>query len=161
MIPVYQSIVDAKLGDCERAALCSLLEIDPKDVPNFSEPENSNPDCFSKVLFDHGYQRVMQLEHSSERYNKSFKSLWEYEGIKGCFYGTVYSPRFYSKENPLCHAVVIDHNFNIVHDPNPNNAGLKSYPCADELGNNGILLINVIQKIGVMKRLQGLQAKPK
>ncbi len=44
------------------------------------------------------------------------------------------------------HAVIIDKNYNIVHDPNHNNEGLSSYPMAEELGYNGIINIYLINK---------------
>ena len=47
------------------------------------------------------------------------------------------------------HAVLIDNNFNIVHDPNPNYKGILKYPLADILGYNGIIKVDGFKKMRI------------
>ncbi len=73
------------------------------------------------------------------------------EGVDGYFYASVYSPKYYNPNDnpPVTHAVIIDKNLNIIHDVNPENSNVITYPEADKLKYNGILdvfMINPISK---------------
>lgn len=67
-------------------------------------------------------------------------------GVNGYFYCSVLSPKYFSWEHMGTHAVICDKNFNIVHDPNPEYKGIKSYPLASIIGFNGIIGVYNIRK---------------
>lgn len=150
MKPVFQQVVDSQKGDCMKAVIASLLEKSMEEVPNFIEFEN----WWAKkqeYLEENGYKEVCTLWNPNppnggkvlEKY--SLDSIKNYEGIGGYFYASVNSPKFH--ETGGTHAVVIDKDFNIVHDPNPNYKGLKIYSKSDVIQYNGILYVTIIEKI--------------
>jgi hypothetical protein len=123
MIPVNQEIINKDFGDCQRAVYASLLELPLDAVPNFLRhgvrwilvyrqflhtcgwvPDWINGRYYKNLSiyakgFEAKYQRP-QLEHS----------------INGYFAASVKS-KTYKHTN---HAVVIDINGVVIHDPNPN-----------------------------------------
>jgi len=156
MIPVYQTIVDKNKGNCMQAAIASLLEMNLNEVPNFIESNNPWGDFFQFILdseFEfHGtlYNHPIFNESCKPEYNTIHK-LKDEVGFKGCFFASVYSPKYYNWEIPweqayphVTHAVICNKNWEIIHDPNPFNANLKTYPRADKLGYNGILSVSLI-----------------
>jgi hypothetical protein len=67
------------------------------------------------------------------------------------FFASVLSPKYfnYTSGFTATHAVLIDKDYNIVHDPNPAYQEILNYPLANLLGYNGILdvyLINPVPK---------------
>jgi len=109
MKPVDQSIVDPKRGDCFRASIASLFELELEQVPHFK-------------LFKDKWFPI---------YNYFIRSLgWEYEGyafpkthkisetcnVNGYLCADVPSRTFPN----IGHSVVIDLKGVVVHDPNPN-----------------------------------------
>jgi len=152
MIPIYQTIIDPGKGNCMQAAVASLLELPLEQVPNFIESQNPQHD-FLQLALDLGYDVLGSLynyPHSEYSTIHQLQSDDEIIGIKGFFYATVYSPKYYDKSkgpnrlSQITHAVIIDKNYHIVHDPNPNNQGIIQYPEAEELGYNGILNLMMI-----------------
>jgi hypothetical protein len=161
MHKVYQTIVDKGYGNCMQAAIASLLELSLKEVPNFIEYKN---DWFSplwELLKKYGYEyngclyninryriinkrKGLQTVHLKTNFNK----IKQMEGVKGYFFASVYSPKFYNpNEDPATtHAVIIDKKFNIVHDVNPENINI-TYPESKLLKYNGILDIFIINPI--------------
>lgn len=161
----YQKIVDKGKGDCMRAALCSLLEVDPTNVPNFIELENTwiHIDNF---LINHGYSysgclhniRYGELFNPSERcfrnigYNDAAVlrkgNLEDKYSIDGLFLAAVLSPKYFSLETPTqTHAVLCDKDLNTVFDPNQEYSNILRYPLADLLGYNGIVNVYLIEKL--------------
>ena len=146
-----------------QAAVASLLELPLEDVPNFIEFRHDWFDVFWKFLKERGYTydgciynynqyRIINKRLGRETAKNLKTSLYrvkKLEGVKGYFYASVYSPRYYNpKDNPpTTHAVIIDKNYNIVHDVNPMYLGLKEYPEAKKLRYNGILDIYMIRPI--------------
>ena len=153
MKKVYQQNVNSLNGDCMRAVVASLFEERIENVPNFIEYGHEWWLVFEEYFRDKGYKQSIAL-YNPIMYSKnileefSFEQLKNYNGVDGYFYATVNSPTF----NPdgdltgTTHAVVIDKNFNIVHDPNPNYKNEKRlYPLHDKY--NGIRSIEVFEKI--------------
>lgn len=132
MKPVFQQIVDKDSGDCFRACLASILELDCEDVPNFRAMVNES----GADMMD------FAREWCLKNYNISLVSIFmnkipdcgdDFRLTGGCE-GT---PLIASYESPnlegCTHAVVgeIDKhglNITITHDPNPNGKPIESYP---------------------------------
>lgn len=135
MKKVYQTIVDAGKGNCMQAACASLFDLSLEDVPNFIETHgevNANLQ-FWKFVKGRGYHycafNSSYINGKDERkrfYSLDFvKELLEYDGgIKGYFYASVLSQTF----KDCTHAVIINKEMNIVHDPNPNGKALLLKP---------------------------------
>lgn len=152
MKKVYQQNVSNVNGDCMRAAIASLFDEEIENVPNFIENGTEWWNIFENYFKSKGYKEVTYLynpvmwpgvlpEFSLDRIN-------DFKGVNGIFYGSVCSPTY----NPngdlsgITHAVLIDKNFNIVHDPNPNFKDIKiTYPLHDKY--NGIRQIEIFEKI--------------
>jgi hypothetical protein len=64
--------------------------------------------------------------------------------VDGYYPATVISS-YTTKKRFVTHAVVIDKDFNVVHDPNP--AYQKKYPYAEKLGYNGIIGVTLFEKV--------------
>lgn len=117
MKKVDQSIIDQGYGDCTRACIASLLELELDAVPNF-------------IRFGTRYARTMWAFLKSLDYHPigtGFPQGLEYPNgnvlretpnIDGFVMASVPSKIF---EN-TGHSVIIDLNGLVVHDPNPNKA---------------------------------------
>lgn len=150
MIPVFQTVVDKTKGNCMQAAMASLFEVELEKVPNFIEYEHwFHP--FYEFIKEQGAEYDGCL-YNGDKVLKEFKpeQIKNYPGINGFFYASVYSPKYYDPNTPegrnTTHAVIIDKDLNIVHDPNPAYKGLKHYPCHEQMGHNGILHIYLINR---------------
>lgn len=139
----------AKSGNCLQAATASILEIPLDDVPHFLSFGNLWWEKYCEYFFSIGY-RVVKYISNPRRLGylgeDEFNIIQDMPGINGYFMGTVLSPRFYNFDNlHATHAVIIDKDYNIVHDPYypPETV----YPHADRLGYNGIVGIDIIEKI--------------
>jgi hypothetical protein len=166
MKKVYQRIIDPMKGDCFKCCICSILELDYDDVPNFVESEHWFLDAHDFCL-KHGYElytdtlwnpNVCYLENPANFCFKTYEpddrflltSITPDKGVDGYFMATVYSPKYTNgKEHPMSHlhAVICDIDFNIVHDPNPEYQGIIQYPYAKIIGYNGIRTIDTMIKI--------------
>jgi hypothetical protein len=162
MTPVYQTIFDNKRGNCQAAVWASLLHLDLQHVPNFVEFDDDH-DAVCKFLLDFGYQfecyivneNRLDLSHEAKATYPFLKNgLPSFGHIDGFYDAVVYSPRFFDEERfyndpsykTVCHAVVVDKDLNIVHDPNPNYSGIKKYPLADVIGYNGVIGVCLYSK---------------
>lgn len=152
---VYQRRVNNITGDCMQCAIATLFNKTYEEVPNFIELENWF-DALHKFATTEGYEyrgmlhNPINKEGVVERYFIGTLDRWE--GVNGLFYASVYSPKFFRPEQintgeAVTHAVIIDKNYNIVHDPNPEYKDLKEYPMAKEIGFNGILHVTLLEKI--------------
>jgi len=159
MIKVYQTIIDKDHGNCMQAAIASLLELPLEAVPHFKE-EKSWFGSMYKFLRELGYDIDGTLYNRTDglisgtlmkKYEDRFNDIKEMEGVGGFFYAGVYSPKYYTlaehRKDSVTHAVIIDKDFNIVHDVNPEYAELNKYPYADEIGYNGIQDIMMINPV--------------
>lgn len=143
MKPVDQTIVDNGKGDCMRAVCASLFEIDINQVPNFIEFDRLWYFLMSMFFTVRGYK----IDH-----NCYYPESLTYENsIGGYFYASVPSKTY----KGVRHAVVIDMNGVIVHDPNPNKLwqGLSFYNNEDDGGRyfHTFKLINKNQEIPFKK----------
>lgn len=123
MIKVFQNKVSEIDGDCMRAVVASLLEKNINDVPNFIEHREA---CYIKMdehLMKLGYDPFFIYDHdyTTEQMIELAKLCG---GVNGYFYASVPSQTY--KDGS--HAVVVDVNLNIVHDPNPNQKALSLKP---------------------------------
>lgn len=156
MKKIYQTIIDKTHGNCMQAAIASLFDKELEEVPNFKE-ENSWFMTLYKFVQEQGYDvqgtlynRTDGLKNKTlmEGYNDRFNEIKDMEGVNGYFYAGVYSPKYQHlvehRKDAVTHAVIIDKNFNIVHDPNQEYRELNNYPYADEIGYNGIMDILMI-----------------
>lgn len=158
MIKVYQTIHGKGNGNCMQAAFASLLELPLDDVPNFKAFGDKWFVELWNFLIKKGYEHHGTLYnktdglirgHVLEKYEDRFNEIKKLEGVNGLFYAAVYSPKHYNKddENPTTHAVIIDKDFNIVHDVNSEYKNIKKYPEADKIGYNGIVCIHMINSV--------------
>jgi len=121
MTKVFQTIVSKDNGNCMQAVIASLFDKPLNQVPNFIE---FGDQWFSKMrgyYSIYGYEPV--FSHDMTKYcGVSLKEIAKYDGgIDGYFYGSVPSQTF----EDIVHAVVVDTDLNIVHDPNPNQKALN------------------------------------
>jgi hypothetical protein len=163
MKKVYQTIIDQNKGNCMQAVMASLFNKDLEEVPNFIEfKEWFHP--FHKFIEENGYKYKGMLHNknytrlncpSSECFKEekwhrpsimTKKSLYKYGGVDGIFYAGVLSPKFFSWQKQTSHAVLIDRDFNIVHDPSPAYKDIIQYPLTSVLGYNGIIDVYLIEK---------------
>jgi len=152
---VYQQLIDNNKGDCMQAAVASLFDLELDEVPKFIEL-NEPFHHFMQFALDSGYEIKGTLYNYSHVNGGKYSSIHRlqtkgYNGIKGYFFASVFSPKYYDysksiNEYQVTHAVLIDKDYNIVFDPNPNNDGLTTYPMNDILGYNGIKDIIVIEE---------------
>lgn len=94
-------------------------------------PSTIFEDCLAKNEGTQGYISKRGLHHKDGK-GQSY------------FYASVLSPYFFNWKTLSMHAVIIDKNLNIVHDPNPEYADIKQYPLAEVLGHNGIIDIMLL-----------------
>lgn len=123
MKKIYQTIIDKGHGNCMQAAVASLLELELDEVPNFIELEDGGFQLM-KLFFKMGYDcsYINKKESDTTEY---MKKIAKFDGgVNGYFYASVPSQTF---EN-VSHAVIIDTDLNIVHDPNPNQRALNLTP---------------------------------
>jgi len=162
MNKVYQTIVDRRHGNCTQAAIASLFELPLEAVPNFNSFGQKWFEVFYKFIREQGYEydgclyNYNQWRIINKREGKPMAKLRNrlhkiknMYGVKDYFYASVYSPKYYDSNDkpPVTHAVIIDKNFNIVHDVNPENINIINYPEAKGLKYNGILDIYMINPI--------------
>lgn len=148
MIKVYQDRF-GEGGNCMQAAMASLFDKELYEVPDFVKYDK----YWGKIFIDYpiilGYKEEIVLFNENLNPdlldNFTFKSIEKHEGINGYFYASIGSPSFF-KEHGWTHAVIIDKNFNIVHDPHPEYQNLAKYPDADKIGYNGIRQITIHSK---------------
>lgn len=162
MKKIYQTIV----GNCMQAALASLFNLELEDVPHFL---SYGEDCFKvwhkfisdqgykehNMLFNKNYNRLLAPTHSCFNKENWYKpsilnktNLKKHGGVDGLFYASVLSPKYFNYNDGFlnCHAVIIDTNCNVVHDPNPEYEKILKYPLADLLKYNGIINVTLIKK---------------
>lgn len=167
MKKIYQTIFGIPNGNCMQAGIASLIGLDLNEVPNFIEFGN---DWFCEIegfLDNKGYQFVEKcpfLYNPNYCYfsnptsscfdkdfrcdkNYSFDTIDKYEGVDGLFVASVLSPKLFTFENFAQHMVVVNKNFDIVHDPNKEYAEIIEYPISKLIGFNGLTDIwNICKK---------------
>jgi hypothetical protein len=162
MHKIYQTIINKGYGNCMQAAIASLFEIKLEEVPdlkalghnwfsalwNFIKERDYQ---YDGCLYNYNRYRIINKKRGVETIHlkTKFNKIKKMEGVNGYFYASVYSPKYYnSNEDPaITHAVIIDKNFNIVHDVNPENQNIINYPESKLLKYHGILDIFIINPI--------------
>lgn len=164
MTPVFQTIIDQNHGNCLQAAIASLFDMKLEEVPHFTEQKEWYH-VFSDFLKTQGIHPYPHSLHN-KKYEmlmhptrECFKEggwyapsiitpgkLQKHSGINGYFYAKVCSPAFFKWDDRIMHAVIIDRDFNVAHDPNPDNKNILKYPFADLIGYNGVTSIELINE---------------
>lgn len=118
MKPVEQTISDRSRGDCHRAVVASLLDLEIEQVPHFG--------LFGKEWHHvyHGFLWGCGYEWKGTGHFPKFTPRSEH--LKDCNIGgyveaTVPSKN-YPPEDGITHAVVMDLDGLVVHDPHPGKA---------------------------------------
>jgi hypothetical protein len=126
---VFQTIIDKDHGNCEQAAMASLLELTLDEVPNFIEfakLDKREGDKFPLgFLWDKGFDACYINRTKHHDTTEFLQRIAAFDGgYKGYFIASVPSQTF----DGVDHSVIINTNLNIVHDPNPNQRALKLTP---------------------------------
>jgi len=112
---VYQSKVSNVHGDCARAVVASLFELRLREVPKFF-PDDQQAYKLLKYFQSRGYNPSVFGRKLPGDKGPTLKEVAKFDGgVNGYFYGSVSSQTY-----DCMHAVVLDKNLNVVHDPNPN-----------------------------------------
>lgn len=164
MKKVYQTIVEPGHGNCMQAAFASLFDDELENVPNFIEL-NLWYDAMQNYLKTKGYKYngmlhnkkwVTLTQPSTDVFQKTkwHKSsiltktnLKKYDGVNGLFFASVCSPGYFTWESLSAHAVIIDKDFKIVHDPNKAYENIFSYPLSRVIDYSGVINVYLINKI--------------
>lgn len=141
MKKVFQKVLnDPGHGDCMQAVFASLFDMELEEVPPFIEFGDEYFDKILEFIDSKGYQYEGCCVNGDDN---AFDIIHNEEGVNGYFYAVVNSPKFYTIGGT--HAIVVDRELNIVHDPCPDYQDFK-YPYAEELGYNGIVMVLLINK---------------
>jgi len=122
MKKVYQSKVSDIDGDCARAVMASLFDKELHEVPSFY-PEGSQALEMLNFFSSHGYFPSVYNRRPDQDI-PTLEEVAQYDsGVDGYFFGSVMSQTF-----DCVHAVIVNKDLKIVHDPNPNGLCLKLGP---------------------------------
>lgn len=130
MKKVFQKIVCQGKGDCCKAAMASLFDKEYDEIPDFF-PDTQQAFNVIKHFESQGYNPTYynrreegDLSPKGKRYPSINEVAKHDGGVGGYFYASVPSQTF----EGVSHAVIVDTDLNIVHDPNPNQLALKLKP---------------------------------
>jgi len=129
MKKVFQSKICKGEGDCCRAVIASLFDKELEEVPEF-KPDGSQGYELMKYFNIQGYDFTYFNRRDGQELQSgvlcpTIEEVAKFDGgIDGYFYATVNSQTF----SDTTHAVVVDIDLNIVHDPNPNGLALALKP---------------------------------
>ncbi len=150
MKKVFQTITGSE-GNCIQAGLASLTGIPLEEC--FHAFDHPDDDMWGIKLVNwldsKGYSYSATLYNAINKEDVcTLENIKIMEGINGFFLAGVYSPseRLNDDGSLSEHAVIINKNFEIVHDPNHAYKDIKVYPQAEKLGFNGIVDIWIINK---------------
>ena len=125
MKKVYQTIVHKEHGNCMQAVVASLFELELDQVPNFIELGDKWFSEYMDFFKERGYDVCYIHRNRNHDTTQSLINIAKFDGgINGYFDATVKSQTL----EGVTHAVVINSDLNIVHDPNPNERALKLTP---------------------------------
>lgn len=134
MKKVFQTVVGNGIkerGNCMQAVVASLMGVELEEVPNFISFDAGNGEANARMwefFMKNGYDPSAfgTFDTPMEKY----KEACDFDGgINGYFYASVKSQTF----DETSHAVVINSNLEIVHDPNPNSKCLGMELNSDNL----------------------------
>lgn len=124
MKKVYQTIVDEHKGNCMQAAVASLFELPLEEVPNFIEHGTDWFQIMYSFFKERGHD-ICYINRNGRHETELLKRVAKFDGgVNGYLYASVQSQTF----PDVYHAVVIDTDLNIVHDPNPNQLAMRLTP---------------------------------
>ena len=111
MKPVFQTMTHDNRGDCHRAAVASIFDLEIEQVPHFRLFDDDTwGDVFYFFLWSIGYELMGTAYLTTEDRPHC------YADINGYYLATVPSKTFPDKT----HAVIINRQGMVAHDPNPN-----------------------------------------
>lgn len=115
MIKVEQQEVDKGTGDCMRASIASVLETDLQAVPHFTRTDKEK--WFSVLYY---FMVSYGFIYSGTWWPvRGKEELKESDSING-FYLVSVTSRTYEESEGITHMVIMDCNWNVIHDPHPN-----------------------------------------
>lgn len=129
MKKVHQRRVEKGKGDCMQSAIASLFDLPYELVPDFISYHKQGS---GELMENANY--LVELFYKSKGYDygvvsgdtsKMIEAAKHDGGIDGYFYASVPSQTL---GKGITHAVIVDSNLNIVHDPNPNEKCLNLKP---------------------------------
>lgn len=158
---VYQTVISANNGNCMQAAYATLFGLELEQVPNFISFDDRWYEKLYEFYKTRGYRLEYTLENSmifdvlkeasgsTVKKEDRFGEVKHYDNINGFLAASVFSPKYFNIQSKrmYLHQVLIDTDFNIVHDPNPLYKDIKKYPLANEIGYNGIVNVDFIKKL--------------
>ena len=165
MIPVFQTISDSENGNCLQAVIASLFDMPLDEVPHFISFKDKWFSEFRKFITSKNYKYNNGLVNKKytilsfptddcfkkSKWHRSClitpKCLYKHAGINGYFWASVLSPKYFKWDSRTTHAVIIDRDLNIVHDPYQGYSKILQYPLADIIEYNGIIDIQLINPI--------------
>ena len=108
---IDQTIVDPLKGNCHAACIASLFDLDLDQVPNLIKfTDNTWYSVYWYFCRALGYELVYIDAKRAPRPMK------EYPSIDGYYIASIASKTFPDKS----HAIIVDGDGNVIHDPNPN-----------------------------------------
>ena len=159
MTKVFQDKFGPANGNCMQAAIASLFDLSLEEVPDFGSFGNMWFRSYFNFLKEIGYE-YEGCCHNSKRLgywgDRTLEDhIKECESVNGYYYAYVYSPGLFDRVQYICnpeykattHAIIIDKELNVIHDPHPHYQGIVDYPLHERLGNHGILGFDFIEKI--------------
>jgi len=169
MNKVYQEIIDKDNGDSMRASIATMFNLKLHAVPHFLEYGDKWWKILFDFLFENGY-KYRGLLHNKNYTRLSCpiaecrkkegwhfpaimtpRKLYKKKGVNGLFFASVLSPNYFNLSDGFLkqHAVVIDKDYNIVHDPNKGYEDIIQYPLTSLLKYNGIVKVYLIEPIKI------------
>lgn len=117
MKPVMQTITSKSRGDCLRAVIASLFELEIEQVPHFRLFQGRWFRVYSAFLDGIGYECIGTGHFKAKGYTPRSEHLID------CNVGGYVEASVPSKNHEACtHAVVMDLDGLVVHDPHPGKA---------------------------------------
>ena len=155
MKPVYQTIFGKENGNCLQAVVASVLELPLDEVPHFISFGDEWLDSYREFMLSKGFDILGMLCNPKDIGQDGGYDFVQAVAQKGCnfnglYIATVYSPKhcnlnaFKTGKNVGYHAVVVDLDLNIVHEPNLAYKGV-TYPLSDLIGYNGLVSVEIFK----------------
>ena len=114
MKKVNQKEVGKKTGDCMRASIASVLEVDLQSVPHLTRTDEGR--WFSVMYY---FFIAHEFVYAGMWWPANGKrKLRKRDSINGFYLACIYS-RTYPREKNITHMVVMDSNWVVAHDPHP------------------------------------------
>lgn len=140
MTPVFQTVVEPKIGNCMQAGIASLFDLDLSQVPNFILYSNVDDNhAMLCNVWDHFFLGI-GYEYCGLGYPEQ-DILIDAPHVNGFISATVPSKTF----DTGTHLIIIDRQGICRHDPNPN----KRYLNEDVVNSGALISWDLIRKLSV------------